>query len=458
MHIRASHAALATALFVGLAAPAQAQSTADAPTDIIVTARRVEERLQDVPISITVMNQSQLAAHNVVSAQDLARTTPSLQVNTGFGNENTTFSLRGFSQDISSAPTVGTYFADVVAPRGGSFSTPAGEGAGPGAFFDLQNVQVLKGPQGTLQGRNTTGGAVMLVPTKPTRKLEGYVEGSLGNFSAKGVQAVINVPFSDSLRARFGIDRQKRDGYIVNGSGIGPKDFNNLDYTALRASVVADLAPNLENYTIATYTNSHTNGSVQKVFAAGAGQLQAFAMDQLARQAPLGFYGVLTDMPDSSTRTRQWQVINTTRWLATDNLTIKNIVSYGEYRQQLRQPQFATNFIASPATLYGYLGYFNAIANFSVLPGAAASPQTPAFAAAIIQGQLAAGGIPDPSTWANGNLGATLAGLNGAKFNYAQINPNPGHEFSAAKTFTEELQFQGNFMDGKLNWQAGFYF
>ncbi|MDE2405170.1 MAG: TonB-dependent receptor [Sphingomonadales bacterium] len=455
---RVSRCAVAAVLALGIAAPVQAQSTTEAPADIIVTARRVEERLQDVPISISVLSQSQLSAHNIVSAGDLARTTPSLQVNTGFGNENTTFSLRGFSQDISSAPTVGTYFADVVAPRGGSFSTPAGEGAGPGAFFDLQNVQVLKGPQGTLQGRNTTGGAVMLVPAKPTRKLEGYIEGTVGNFDAYGVQAVLNVPFSDAVRVRLGIDKQKRDGYLINGSGIGPKDFNNLNYTALRASVVVDLAPNIENYTIGTYTNSHTHGSVQKVFAAGVGQLQAFALDQLQRQAGLGFYGVLTDMPDSSTRTRQWQVINTTKWLASDNLTIKNIISYGEYRQQLRQPQFATNFRVTPAAMYGYLGYFNAIANHSVLPGAAASPQTPPFAAAIINAQLGLGGIPDPSTWTNGNLAATINGLNGALFNYAQINPNPGHEFSAAKTFTEELQFQGNFLDGKLNWQAGFYF
>jgi iron complex outermembrane receptor protein len=148
--------------------------------------------LQDVPISISVMNQSQLEAHNVITAEDLAKNTPSLQVNNNFGNDNTMFALRGFSQDIGSAPTVGTYFGDVVAPRGGAFSTPAGEGAGPGAFFDLENVQVLKGPQGTLQGRNTTGGAVMLVPVKPTHRLEGYVEGTLGDYNSKGIQAVIN--------------------------------------------------------------------------------------------------------------------------------------------------------------------------------------------------------------------------------------------------------------------------
>ncbi|TCM16614.1 TonB-dependent receptor-like protein, partial [Novosphingobium sp. PhB165] len=183
--------------FAFAASPAAAQSTdnTEASTnDIIVTARRVEERLQDVPISITAYNQSQLADRNVVNSQDLARYTPSLSANSNFGNENSTFAIRGFVQDTGTAPSVGVYFADVVAPRGASNNVPVGDGAGPGSFFDLSNVQVLKGPQGTLQGRNTTGGAVLLVPQKPTDNLEGFVEGSIGNYDLRRVQAVINIP------------------------------------------------------------------------------------------------------------------------------------------------------------------------------------------------------------------------------------------------------------------------
>src|SRR5579871_1674520 len=206
------------AMAVMLAVPACAQ---DAGGDIIVTARRTDERLQDVPIAITVFNQQQITNRNVLTAADLAQTTPSLAANTNFGADNTTFSLRGFNQDIGTQPTVGVYFADVVAPRGGSNGTVAGDGAGAGSLFDLQNVQVLKGPQGTLQGRNTTGGAVLLVPQKPTDKLEGYLEGSIGNYDMKRIQAVINIPVMDTLRIRVGVDRQTRDGYINNTSGIG---------------------------------------------------------------------------------------------------------------------------------------------------------------------------------------------------------------------------------------------
>jgi iron complex outermembrane receptor protein len=116
-----------------------------------------------------------------------------------------------------------------------------GDGAGPGSVFDLQNIQVLKGPQGTLFGRNTTGGAVLLVPKRPTDKFEGYVEGSYGNYNMVRIQAVINALLASWARLRIGVDRQTRDGWQHNVSGFGPKDFANVDYTAVRGSLVLDL-------------------------------------------------------------------------------------------------------------------------------------------------------------------------------------------------------------------------
>src|SRR5581483_8948634 len=220
------------------------------------------------PISITVLNQQQLEGRNIVNPQDLATYVPSLSANVNFGSQNSSFAIRGFVQDIGTAPSVGVYFGDVVAPRGASNGIPAGDGAGPGSFFDLQNVQVLKGPQGTLFGRNTTGGAVLLVPQKPTSELGGYVEGSFGDFSMKRGLAVVNLPVNDNLRVRLGVDHQSRDGFMINTSGVGPRDFSDLDYTAVRASVVVDVTPDVENYTIASYSNSNTHGDVQKTIVA----------------------------------------------------------------------------------------------------------------------------------------------------------------------------------------------
>src|SRR5262245_16918342 len=113
---------VSTVLGAGVAAPALAQEKAG-PTEqrggeeIIVTARRVAERLQDVPISMTVFNQQQLTDRNVGNAADLATYTPGLTAN---GNGSTTrLSIRSFTQDIRTAPSVGVYFAEVVAPRAG---------------------------------------------------------------------------------------------------------------------------------------------------------------------------------------------------------------------------------------------------------------------------------------------------------------------------------------------------
>jgi len=190
----ASTAIVVTTACLGLASPVLAQNqppARPAPQDqnaaesdndaIIVTARRREELLQDVPISITVYTQAQLADRNIVVATDLATYTPSLSVNQRFGPEKASFGIRGFNQDISTAPSVGVYFADVVGVRSQG-GTTSGNTVGAGAFMDLQNVQVLKGPQGTLFGRNTTGGAVLLVPKKPTDRLEGFAELQAGNY------------------------------------------------------------------------------------------------------------------------------------------------------------------------------------------------------------------------------------------------------------------------------------
>jgi len=383
----------------GSASPSATKSGDVDMSEIIVTARRVEERLQDVPISISVYNQQQLTDRNVVNAQDLAAYTPSMSTNTNFGSENTVFALRGFSQDIGTAPAVGTYFGDVIAPRGASNGLPSGDGAGPGSFFDLQNVQVLKGPQGTLFGRNTTGGDVLLVPQKPTDRFEGYVEGSVGNFDMNGIQAVVNMPLSDTLRVRLGVDHMARNGFVINTSGIGPSDFSDVNYTAVRLSVVADLTPDLENYTIASFNDSDTHGDVQKLIAGTPAGLGLFALGQLATQGT-GFYDIEQDKAAPKSSVRQFQVINTTTWNASDTFTVKNIASYAQLEDTLNTALFGTVF------------------------------HSPAIAP---------------------------LGLPSFEFGFANTTPAPGDPTSHESTITEEFRLQGRSSDDRLTWQSGAY-
>jgi iron complex outermembrane receptor protein len=402
--------------------PSNTSNPASAPqlTEVIVTARRSEERLQDVPISITVLSQEQLTDNNITKAEDLATLTPSLSVNNNFGSENASFGIRGFVQDTGTAPSVGTYFADVVAPRGPAQGTQAGDSLGPGSFFDLQNVQVLKGPQGTLFGRNTTGGAVLLVPQKPTARAEGYLEASGGNNEMWRLQGAANAPLTDDALFRFAFDHQEREGYLRNVSGIGPRDFNDVNYTALRASLVLDLTPNVENYTIASYSKSETNGSVQKLIAAGQAGfnppnpqlgvpnfLSLFSAGQLASEAArrTGFWDVEAAVANPKSLLEQWQVVNTTAWHVSDALSIKNIASYAQYRNLQRSPLFGTN-------------------------------------------------------WQLGNLPAVYSQVffMGIPAVFTGIFPAPGRNTSDQSTYTEELQLQGSAMDQRLTYQAGVYF
>ena len=338
----------ATALAVVLTTPAFAQDAVDATAgDIIVTARRMDERLQDVPISITVYNPEQLAARNIVNSTDLAAYTPSLTVNGRYGPDKSSFAIRGFSQDLNTAPSVAVYFAEATAPRLSSNIT-SGNGAGVGSMMDLQNVQVLKGPQGTLFGRNTTGGAILLVPNKPSDRLEGNIEGTAGNYDQWRVQGMLNVPLSESIRFRVAADRNTRDGYIKNRSGVGPKDFNDVNYWAARASLVIDVTPDVENYTIFTYAKSDTNGYFGKYAYCNRGTIagsdgnvgtalasRAANCAELDRQtaAGYGFYDVANNNQNSFVKNETWQVINTTTWSASDQITVKNIFSYGKAKE-----------------------------------------------------------------------------------------------------------------------------
>jgi len=318
---------------------------------------------------MTVFDQKQLDQRNIVNASDLGTYTPSLSVNRNFGDDSSSFAIRGFTQELRTTPSVGVYFADVVAPRGGG-SITAGDGAGPGAFFDLENVQVLKGPQGTLFGRNTTGGDVLIVPRKPTDEWEGYFESSAGNFNMLRFTGAANAPLHDMLKVRLGFDQQTRDGYLHNTSGVGPRDFSDVGYASFRASAVLTPWEPLENYSLFTYLSSENNGGVQQLFACNStGQvmlpiLLPFCEQQLAH--PSGsFYDVASVFPNPKSEIHQWQTINTTTWKATDYVTIKNIFSVAHLDTTLNSALFGTNFQAPTAT--GTIPLF--FSNAGTVPG-----------------------------------------------------------------------------------------
>ena len=449
--------ALATAFGSGQAFAQSSDDNGVSVGDIIVTARRTEERLQDVPISMTVFSQEQLTQRNIAVATDLAAYTPSLSVNQRYGPEKASFSIRGFIQDQSTAPTVGVYFAEVVGVRAQG-GTTSGNSVGAGAFTDLENVQVLKGPQGTLFGRNTTGGAILLTPKRPTGNYEGYVEGTYGNYDQKRLQAAVNVPLADTFKIRAAVEKNSRDGYMKNRSGIGPKDYNDVNYLYGRLSILAELTPDLENYTVFHYSDSDTNGYASKIVGCAQPGLPAnmFPLNttagtpgysatrhlqaascaiQLGRQTARGdgLYDVEVGNANPFLKVRQWQAINTTTWNISDNLTLKNIMSYGEFRERANFDLGSANFVVPSV-------------DPSPFPG---DPRTGFLMTRVSPRLTTTGGLPG---------GLPLFAAAGTVYQRIVLDTaGPNSANSQQSTFTEELQLQGQSGDGKLKYVLGGY-
>jgi iron complex outermembrane recepter protein len=276
------------------AAPAPAAFTTI--DEVVVTARRREESLQDVPISVTAVSGEQLLAQGVDKIENLA--TPSLTITTGGTNRKTAaFSLRGQRTNESQLltdPPVGTYFAEVVQPR------PFGFGY---TLYDIANVQVLKGVQGTLFGRNMTGGAVLISPAEPSDAFEGYVQGTLGNFDARQLEAMINLPIGDVGSFRLAGRTRQRDGYVTDiTSG---RDFEDENYDSLRGSLKLAQG-SLSNLTTVDWLKADENGSAPigtdyrtgnlAVVPPGLGCLQAVQTGVLT---PFGATECLSRVPGS---------------------------------------------------------------------------------------------------------------------------------------------------------------
>lgn len=239
------------------ASPPKQQASAAAGSsdeEIVVTARRREESIQTVPVSVSAFSSETLVSQGITDTSDLQRLVPGV-VFAGSGTPaNTTFYIRGQGKDVigPGLPSVISYFNEVPLTAWGSI-LPA---------FDISNVQVLKGPQGTLFGRNTTGGAVLVYSAKPTYDFEGYVEASAGEYFMHGLEGAINIPIvKDAVSLRLAGQYQKRDGYTKN-LGVGG-DLDDINNRAFRASLLIEPSSHISNTTVFDYFKSDTAGPGQ---------------------------------------------------------------------------------------------------------------------------------------------------------------------------------------------------
>ncbi len=196
--------------------------------EVVVTAQKREQSMQDVGISVTAMSGDNMRSLGVTNSADIARFTPNLQIisATGEGNQPALI-MRGVGlndYNTNNAGPIGMYMDEVI------ISTPSAQAF---AMYDLERVEVLRGPQGTLYGRNTTGGAINIISRKPTEYFAADLLASYGNDEAVKLEGAIGGPISETLGIRVAGVYNEADGYIDDvRSG---KAYNETDNYAVRA-------------------------------------------------------------------------------------------------------------------------------------------------------------------------------------------------------------------------------
>lgn len=407
----------APAVFAQDAAPSTAER-AGVP-EIIVTANRRAERAQDVPIAITALSRQRLEQQGIAREQDLQASVPSLTVGpNGQGSRDSqSFTIRGQGATFQASPGVVVYLNEVPLPSALTLS----QQGGPGNFVDIENLQVLSGPQGTLFGRNTTGGAVLIVPKKPTNDFGGWIKGEYGNYDRKVVEGAVNIPvMEDKLMFRVSGAFHDRDGYTYDV--IHDKDRDNEHWYSGRLGILFKPTERIENYTMLYGAKSDNNGTGLVHRGFNVAGLAGVGLCDTPTTGPCSAYNAITDQAnalgprrtalstDVFSQTETWGVSNTTDIELGDELTLRNIVSYSRMRLRYRYDSDATP-----------------LQQHDVDPGAL--PTSPVF-------------IPGVGTVTYGNDTSSREG--------------PRDNF---RVWTEELQLQGNMLDDKLTWTiGGFYF
>ena len=205
--------------------------------EVVVSARKIGESLQQTPIAVSAYSDEVLREIGVDTLVSLSTFTPNLQMQRAAGGDSSLVAcMRGLCRTddiITEEPMVGTYVDGFYIARM------------QGAFFDLldvQQIEILRGPQGTLFGKNTAGGAINITTVRPGDDFEGYVVGNLGSDSLYGGKFSVNAPIAEGLAARISYGQQKRDGLIENTAF---SDFNDKNYQTARIALAADVGDRL---------------------------------------------------------------------------------------------------------------------------------------------------------------------------------------------------------------------
>jgi iron complex outermembrane receptor protein len=330
-----------------IAAPASAiaQTSGESAQieEVVVTARKREERLQDTPVAVTALGAEALAARGVESVDQIAKFAPSIRFDGAAalsgGNYNATVFIRGVGQNdfaIFSDPGVGIYVDGVYYARsiGGVLDA-----------FSVGRIEVLRGPQGTLFGKNTIGGAVVITTAQPEREAGGQVEVITGRYDRLDIKAHADMPLTDNAFARISVAHLGRDGYgkrLLTGDDLGDRNAN-----AVRGQLHWEPSDDLTVDLSADYTRAREHSAPQKALVIGSvpgftagpflGNFNTFVAPKLGIVAPNGARTLnpsfLTDSPYTTYGTGPnvndldlWGLSGTVNWDLGD-VSVKSITA-----------------------------------------------------------------------------------------------------------------------------------
>ncbi|MGP1275171.1 MAG: TonB-dependent receptor [Caulobacterales bacterium] len=309
--------------FMTPAALAQEEGASANREVIVVTARRTEESLQDVPGAVSAFSEAALERIDVTDSTGLQGSVPNLNIVQGRGSSNATnIYIRGVGQPDALQtfdPAVGFYVDDVYYSRIRGTQLD---------LFDIERIEVLRGPQGTLYGKNTIGGALRVITRRPDQETRGQFQVGVGNYSLWDARASVSGGLAENLAGSVALFGTGRDGYVTNPNT--GEEYNDRNATAARVALAWDAAPGFTvdwNADWSRENNALTMGQPINTLTTLFG---VPIVTLPAQVPPYNFTGVATPgLPNSSEMTH-WGSALTMNWELSDTLTLRSITAYRE--------------------------------------------------------------------------------------------------------------------------------
>jgi iron complex outermembrane receptor protein len=319
-----------------MSSPVSAQAAAEKPDDsniveVIVTSAKRQTLLQKTPMAISAFSTAALERSSIKDVTDLAAYTPGLSASTNVGG---TYAIRGISSDllsISADSSVSTYVDGVYMTRQTSNQIP---------FVDVQQIEVLRGPQGTIYGRNATGGVINFITKAPSDTFNGSVSFGLGNLNQIQGGLMLTGPLiKDRVLFRVSASSTRRDGFITNVGLPGSRKYDDENNQSYRGKLLFNVADNLKITLAADLYKQHQDFPIDQVLALGSAGAGAIL--------PTGKFEAAFNLADTYDDRNLLGTSATIKWSPNDSMEVVSITAYRDTLTEFLTDDDATTLSVS---------------------------------------------------------------------------------------------------------------